>query len=481
MTDFRPIELVVGYLLLGLGSLMAATALVDVAVGEGEWQAFILSAAITGFTGGGLALSGRGARLELGVREAFMLTTSCWLAVGTFAAFPFYLRAEFSYADAVFEAISGLTTTGSTVLVGLDTLPPGVLVWRSLLQWIGGIGIVAMAVLILPFLRVGGMQLFATESSSRTEKISARPIQIALHIVRVYLILTVGCAIAYGVAGMTAFDAVNHAMTTVSTGGYSTHDASLGYYPQPALHWIAAFFMAAGALPFVLYIKALNGDWRSLLRDQQVHGFLLLLVLCSLLITAWLALSEGLGLANSLRLAVFNVVSVATTTGYATADYTAWGSFPTGAFLLLIFAGGCTGSTSGAIKTFRYQILLLMAHEQLRRLVMPHAAFRRRYNGQHVPEDIIPSVLAFLAVYLISTCVLALGLGALGLDLVTSLSGAATAIGNVGPGIGPLIGPAGNFAALPDAAKWLLSAGMLLGRLELFTVLVLFTPFFWRV
>jgi trk/ktr system potassium uptake protein len=481
MSDLRPIELVLGLLLLGLASLMMATALVDLAVGVGEWQAFVVSAAITGFTGAGLALAGRGGRLELKLRQAFLLTTVCWLTVGGFGALPFYLRAEFSYTDAIFEAISGLTTTGSTVLVGLDTLPPGVLIWRSLLQWIGGVGIVAMAVLILPFLRVGGMQLFATESSAQTEKVLARPFQVATHIVKVYLILTASCAVAYTLAGMTPFDAINHAMTTLSTGGYSTHDASFGFYQKPALHWLSALFMAAGAMPFVLYIKAMKGDWRSFFHDQQIRGFLLLLVLASLAIAAWLKLSEGMALANALRLAVFSVVSVVTTTGFTCTDYTAWGTFPIGAFLLLTFAGGCTGSTSGAIKMFRYQILLLMAHEQLRRLVMPHATFRRRYNGQHLPEDIIPSVLAFLAVYLTSICVLSLGLGAFGLDLVTSVSGAATAIGNVGPGLGPVIGPSGNFATLPDGAKWLLTAGMLLGRLELFTVLVLFTPFFWRV
>jgi trk system potassium uptake protein TrkH len=480
LSDPRTIHLVLGLLLLGLAALMLATALADLALGAGDWQAFVGSAALTGFVGGGLALSGRGGRFVLGLRDAFLLTTICWLAVGFFGALPFYFRPDFTYADAVFEAISGLTTTGSTVLVGLDRMPAGVLLWRSLLQWIGGVGIVVVAVLILPLLRVGGMQLFAAESSSKSEKVLARPVQFAIHLIRVYLLLTLACAIAYRLAGMSTFDAVNHAMTTLATGGYSTHDASLAHFPQPALHWIATVFMTAGALPFVLYIKAMRGDWHSLWRDQQVRGFLLLLLAVSVTVALWLKLTQGMPILQALRLAAFNVTSIVTTTGYATADYMTWGAFPIAVFLLMTFAGGCTGSTSGAIKMFRHQILLLMAREQLQRLVMPHATFRRRYNGQHVPEDIIPSVLGFLAVYLLVTCVLTLGLTVFGLDLVTAVSGAATAIGNVGPGLGAVIGPAGSFASLPDGAKWLLSLGMLLGRLELFTVLVLFTPFFWR-
>lgn len=481
MPNLRPIYFVVGALLLVLALLMILPALVELAFDSREWRSFVASAFITGFCGGALVLVGRGEIVHFGIREGFLLTNACWIAMAGFAALPLSLRGDLGYVDAFFETISGLTTTGATVLVGLDDRPPGVLVWRSLLQWIGGVGIVLMAILILPFLRVGGMQLFRAESSDRSEKVVPRPFQLAVHIGWIYLLLTAACAVAYAAAGMSLFDAVNHAMTTVATAGYSTHDASLGHFRDPAVHWVGIVFMASGALPFVLYINALRGNWWSLWADQQVRGFFRLIVLVSIVLAAWLWLANGETLADAIRLAAFNVTSIITTTGYSSADYAAWGGFPVGLFLLLIFVGGCTGSTSGAIKIFRHQVLILMAHEQLRRLVLPHGSFPRRYNRAHVPDDIIPSVLAFLAAYVIAVFVLTLGLSAHGLDLVTSFSGAASAISNVGPALGPIIGPAGSYASLPDGAKWLLSLGMLLGRLELFTVLVIFMPTFWRM
>jgi len=479
--NFRPIYLVVGALLLALATLMALPALIDIATASPEWHAFAAAAFITGFSGGALVLLGQDRKVQFGIREAFLLTNACWIATAGFAALPLAFRSDLSYVDAFFETISGLTTTGSTVLVGLDQMPRGLLFWRSLLQWIGGVGIVLMAILILPFLRVGGMQLFRAESSDRSEKVVPRPVQLAARIGWIYLALTMACAAAYALAGMSPFDAINHAMTTLSTGGYSTHDASLGYFRQPSVHWIATAFMALGALPFVLYINAVRGNWHSLWRDQQVRAFFRLLLAVSVLLAGWRWLAGNESFLTAFRLAAFNVTSIITTTGYATADYGAWGAFPVGLFLLLTFVGGCTGSTSGAVKVFRFQVLFLMAHEQLRRLLLPHGSFPRRYNGAHVPDDIIPSVLAFLAAYMIAVFMLTLGLGYYGLDLVTSFSGAATAIANVGPGLGPIIGPTGNFASLPDGAKWLLSLGMLLGRLELFTVLVIFLPTFWRI
>lgn len=481
MPNLRPIYLVVGTVLLTLAVLMTLPALIEAAAGSGEWRFFVASAFITGFCGAALALIGQGEAVQYGIREAFLLTNACWIATAGFAALPLSLHGNLSYVDAFFETISGLTTTGSTVLAGLDTMAPGILLWRSLLQWVGGVGIVLMAIMILPFLRVGGMQLFRTESSDRSEKVVPRPFELALRIGWVYVLLTGSCIAAYALAGMSLFDAVNHAMTTVSTGGYSTHDASLGYFTEPSVHWTGTIFMALGALPFVLYINALRGNWQSLWRDQQVRGFFELLIVCSLVLAGWRWLANHEPLLTALQMAAFNVTSIVTTTGYASADYGAWGAFPVGLFLFLTFLGGCTGSTSGAIKVFRHQILILMVHEQLRRLLMPHGTFPRLYNRVHVPDDIIPSVLAFLVAYVLAVFLLTLGLSAYGLDLVTSFSGAATAISNVGPGLGPVIGPAGNFAALPDGAKWLLSVGMLLGRLELFTVLVILMPTFWRI
>ncbi|MEQ8195052.1 MAG: potassium transporter TrkG, partial [Rhodospirillales bacterium] len=296
----------------------------------------------------------------------------------------------------------------------------------------------------------------------------------------VYVGLTAACAAAYAVAGMSAFDAVNHAMTTLSTGGYSTHDASFGHFKEPAIPLIGTFFMASGALPFVLYIKSLKGNWGALWRDEQVRGFLKLIAFATLGMAGWLCVVDGVAILEAIEMAVFNVTSVVTTTGYASADYGTWGAFPVGIFLLLTFLGGCTGSTSGAIKVFRHQVMYLMMRRQIKLFTFPRGVFPTRYNGTTLSDDIVPSVIAFIAAFFAAVGLLTLALCFLNLDLVTSFSGAATAIANVGPGLGPIIGPSGNFAPLPDTAKWLLALGMLLGRLEIFTVLVVFTPAFWR-
>jgi trk system potassium uptake protein TrkH len=482
MPKAKPVLYVTGLLLCGLAALMLLPAAADVVVGNPDWQTFVLSAAFTGFVGVSVTLASRGeGPLQLQLRQVFLLTTVSWLALAACAALPFlHLAVQLNYADAFFEAISGLTTTGSTVLVGLDAMPPGVLLWRSLLQWLGGVGIIVMAILVLPFLRVGGMQLFRSESSDRSAKVVARPAQLVGYIALIYVALTAACAIAYRITGMSLFDAVNHAMTTVSTGGYSTHDASFAAFENPATQWVATVFMVSGALPFVAYIRTAQ-RWREpIWRDSQVRALIAFLAAFSVMAAAWYALSGGVGFAAALTLVAFNVTSIVTTTGYASADYQTWGALAVGAIFFLTFLGGCTGSTSGAIKVFRFQVLLIVARAYLLTLLRPNSVLIARYQDRALPDDIAPSVLAFIFVYLASVVMLTMGLSAFQLDFLTSLSGAATALGNVGPGLGPIIGPAGNFSSLPEGAKWLLSAGMLLGRLELFTVLVLFQREFWR-
>lgn len=480
MIHHRPIFFVVGLLLLVLAAVMLLPALIDIAVKSGEWQAFVISAVTTAFSGLLFIFAGRDRQFTLNVRDGFMLTLACWFVVSAYAALPLFLRGGMTFTDAFFESISGLTTTGSTVLTGLDKQPPGVLMWRALLQWIGGIGIIAMAIILLPFLRIGGMQLFHAESSDRSEKTLASPLALVLHIMWVYAGLTVACAIAYGLAGMSTFDAVTHAMTTLSTGGYSTHDTSFAFFHKPAIDWIGTVFMAAGGLPFVLYVRSLRGEWSGVVSDAQARGLLKIIAFFTLALALWQWLHVGETPLAALRHAAFNVTSIITTTGFVSADYGTWGTYAGGIFVVLTFAGGCTGSTAGAIKTFRLQILLIMLRSQIRRMLEPHSVLPRLYNGRRLPDDVVNSAVAFLGAYITVTAILALCLAAFGLDLETSFSGAATAIGNVGPGIGPIIGPSGNFATLPDGAKWLLSLGMLLGRLELFTVLVILTPAYWR-
>jgi trk system potassium uptake protein TrkH len=478
--DIAPIVRVVGLMLCGLAGVMLIPAGVDFALANPDWIAFAIAAAVTLVVGGSLVLATRhGGAFELSLRQAFVMTVACWLAVTAFAALPF-LGLGLDYTDAFFEAISGITTTGSTVLIGLDASPPGILLWRSLLQWVGGLGIIVMAIVILPFLRVGGMQLFQTESSERSEKVVPSAFDLSAWIAAIYLVLTACCALLYGLGEMSAFDAVNHAMATLSTGGYSTHDASFAHFTDPLTHWTATIFMLAGALPFVVYIRFAKSERGAFWRDPQVRSLVrfLFLVICAL--AAWLWWTRDIALLDALRLAAFNVTSVVTTTGFANDDYNAWGTLAVGAFFVLTFVGGCSGSTSGAVKIYRYQVLWTVVRSQLLRLVSPRRVVILRYGGRPMPPDVPSSVLAFLAVFFATVAVFTLALAAMGLDLVTALSASATAITNVGPGLGPIVGPAGNFASLPDPAKWILSAAMLLGRLEIFSVLVLLDPQFWR-
>lgn len=481
MPRLRPIFLIEGYLLLVVGCLMGLPTLVDLAQGNNDWHVFVVSGATTLFMGGALVATCWERHIRLDLRQGFVLTTTSWLLISAFSALPFFFSSlNLDFTDGFFEAISGLTTTGSTVLTGLDSMPPGILLWRSLLQWIGGVGIIVMAVAMLPFLRVGGMQLFRTESSDRSDKALPRATQVAAAIILVYAFLTSVCALFYWLEGMTGFEAINHAMTTLSTGGYSTSDASMGHFPQPAIHWTSTLFMLLGSLPFVLYVKMAHGQFRTLIQDSQVRFFLLFVGNIVLALVVWQVGVNGVALPEALRHVAFNVASVISTTGYASTDYSLWGTFPVGVMLFLTVIGGCTGSTAGGIKIFRIQLLRLVGMRQFRRLLYRHEAVNLLYDGRTLSDDVVLSAGVFVFLFLAVIAILTVALTAVGLDLVTSLTGAATALANVGPGLGDIIGPAGNFSTLPDSAKWLLSVGMLLGRLEIFTVLVLLTPSFWR-
>ena len=376
--------------------------------------------------------------------------------------------------------MSGLTTTGSTVIVGLDDAPPGILLWRALLQWQGGIGIIVMAIAVLPMLGIGGMALFRTESSDQSEKVLPRAAQMSTVIGLIYLTLSVAAAVAYWLAGMTFFEAMCHAMTTISTAGFSTSDTSIGHFASPAIEWIATVFMVIGGLPFVLYFQLVRGNGELLWRDSQTRAFLVLIVIAVGVMAGWLWLANDTALEIAVRHAAFNTVSVITGTGYASTDYNSWGGFAVTLLLFVMVVGGCTGSTTGGIKMFRFQVISAIVPVQIRRLLLPHGIFVPHYNRKPIPDAAADSVMSFFFLFALIFVAVAVALAGFGLDFMTSVSGALTALANVGPGLGDVIGPAGNFASLPDGAKWLLSAAMLLGRLELFTVLVLFTPRFWR-
>lgn len=470
----------VGMMLCFLAAMMLLPALVDIADRNDDWRVFLGSSLVTLFAGGLMVFSTFGARGEdFGRREGFAFTTLSWLIVSAFSALPF-IGVGLNFTDAYFEAMSGLTTTGSTVLTHLDDLPRGVLLWRSELQGIGGIGIVVTALIALPFLRVGGMQLFHTESSDQSEKIMPRSVNLVAASAWIYAGLIAACALTYALLGMTPFDAICHALTTVSTGGFSTHDKSLAFFVSAPIEVAAIIFMMAGALPFVIFIRAVSGAPQALWTDAQVRAFVGFVAVVSVLFALWHMQVTQTGFLPSLLATTFNVVSIVTTTGFANDDYMGWSPLAVGLIFLLTFVGGCAGSTSGGMKIYRFQIAFRLIAAHLMLLMTPHRVVPLRYNGKRLPADLPFSVIAFLAVYMGSVGIVGIILAGTGLDLLTAISAAATAISNVGPGIGDIVGPTGNFATLPDLAKWVLSLAMLLGRLEIFTVLVILSPAFWR-
>lgn len=481
MIDFRPILQVSGWLLCVLAAAMLVPTALDAALGHDEWRVFLGSAGATLFVGLALVLGTRAEWRDLTVRQAYLATTVAWLAPIPFAALPFVFGPlDLSFTDAVFEATSGITTTGSTVIAGLDRLPAGLLLWRGLLQWLGGIGIIVMALAVLPVLNIGGMQMFRIEMVSPSEKAAPRAARIGAGIIGVYVGMTAVLAILLWLAGMGGFDSIVHAMSTIATGGFSNYDTSIAHFDDMTIEAIILVGMVLGGMPFLLFFHLAQGNWRTVVRDQQVHWYLTLLLLGSLAVAAWMVRSLGEDPGTALRQAAFTVASVMTGTGLVTVDYSAWVGMPVAILFFLTFVGGCAGSTAAGIKVFRLQFLFANALVQVRHLLRPHAVLIPTFNRKAIPEDVLESVMGFLFVYVLGFACLAMALAFLGLDFVTAISGAAAAISNVGPGLGPTIGPESTFAPLPALAKWLLAGGMVFGRLEMFTILVLFVPSFWR-
>ena len=489
MIDLRPVFLVTGALVAALGVAMAPALIADLLsqdpADQKNWAAFATASFICLIGGGGVAAASWGRIQSITLRQGFLLTAMSWIALVMFAALPFWLGAlNMSYTDAFFEAMSGLTTTGSTVINGLDDAPPGLLLWRSMLQWFGGVGIIIMAFAVLPALRVGGMQIFKSEAWDTTEKFVANAAQYSSYLYLIYIALTSICFVFLWAFGMSAFDAANHAMTTVATGGFSTKDASLGYFLSTLdapIDIVVSVFMIIGSLPFGLFLIAvLRGNFSRLLGDSQVRFFLVLLGVLVFFMTVFVFDRFNTNLFTAFRLALFNVTSVITGTGYATTAYDNWGGLAIGFFFCLMFVGGCAGSTSCGMKIFRFQVVLAAARLYARRLAHPHGVFVAKYNARPIGRDVFISVLSFFFVYFASFATLAVLLAACDLDPLTAISAAGTAIANVGPGLGPVVGPLGNFSSLPDTAKWLMSIGMLFGRLEFFTILVVLSPDFWR-
>jgi len=448
-----------------------------------ENSTFLSSSALTTFIGVLLVLTNLEENRKLNLQQAFLLTTLSWLSIAIFGSIPFiFSDLNLSIVDSFFESMSGITTTGSTIIANLESAPKSILIWRAILQWLGGIGVIVMAITILPLLNVGGMQLFKKDQTSDTsEKILPKTREVTLIISIVYLVLTLTCGAAYWFVGMNVFDSIAHSMTTIATGGFSTYSDSIGHFQNPKIEIISIIFIISGSLPFIAYIKFFKGEKKIFIQDSQIRGLLYILIFSVLVMVGYLMIdNKSYDFLENLRISTFNVVSILSGTGYVTTDFSAWGKFPLIFFLFLMFVGGCAGSTTCGIKIFRFQILGRFIINQIKKLVYPHGVFSIKYNNEKISNSFIYSIMTFVFLYFFIFFILATLLSINGLDFVTSISGSASAISNVGPGLGDIIGPDGNYGNLPNFSKLSLSFGMLLGRLELFAVLVLFFPSFWK-
>ena len=481
MAANKTVFFIIGVLLVILGLFMLAPYLVQILYKENS-HSFLSSSFVTIFIGILFILTNLEEKFNLNLQQTFLFSTLAWLSIAIFGSLPFILSSlNLTLSEAFFESMSGITTTGSTVIADLDNSPKSILIWRAIMQWLGGIGIIVMAITILPLLKVGGMQMFKMEGSDNTEKILPRTIEVASIIISTYLILTFLCSFFYWLLGMSIFDSIAHAMTTIATGGFSTHNDSIGFFNISNIEIVATVFIILGSIPFISYLRFVKGNTRIFSQDEQIKGLIYLIIFSTTVMFLYLYfISHESSFFDKLRVASFNVVSILSGTGYVTDDFGLWGKFSLIFFLLLMFIGGCAGSTTCGIKIFRLQMLFLFLKNQIKKLFYPNSIFVIKYNKQKISDNFINSVMVFIFSYLFLFLILAILLSVTGLDFLSAISGAATSISNVGPGLGEMIGPNGNFKEVSDISKWLLSLGMLLGRLELFAVLVLIFPSFWK-
>ena len=480
MSNYKTVFFTLGILQIILGVSMIFPIIIQFIFDELD-SSFISASLITIIFGTLFFLSNLEQNKQLNLQHAFLLTALSWVSVALFGSLPFiFSNLNLTITDSFFESMSGITTTGSTIITDLDSAPKAILLWRAILQWLGGIGIIVMAITLMPIMNVGGMQLFKVSNSDTSEKILPKTKEISIRLIIIYLVLTFLCALFYKVFGMKYFDSLTHSMTTIATGGFSNYNESIGYFNSINIEITSMIFIILGSIPFIAYIKFLSGKKKIFFTDTQISSFIKIIFFSILFLFFYLTIFYKGFSEVSLRSITFNVISILTGTGYVTQNFDNWGSFPLIYFLALMFIGGCAGSTTCGIKIFRIQILYSFLKSQLKKIIYPRGIFIIKYDNNNVDEKFMASIISFIYLYIIIFFIIAALLSLTGLDFTTSISGAATSISNVGPGLGELIGPNGNFSQLPDFSKWVLSFGMILGRLELFAILVLFLPSFWR-
>ena len=480
MPNYKTVFFTLGILQIILGISMMIPIIFQLIFQELD-SSFIGAGIITIVFGILFSLSNLDHQKKLNLQQAFLLTALSWVSIAVFGSLPFiFSELELSVTDAFFESMSGITTTGSTIITNLDNSPKSILVWRAILQWLGGIGIIVMAITLMPIMNVGGMQLFKITSNDASEKILPKSKQISQRLIIIYSILTLLCATFYKIFGMSYFDSLTHSMTTIATGGFSNYNESIGYFQSASIEITAIIFIILGSIPFISYIKFLSGNKKIFISDSQIKSFLKIIILSIIILSIYLIFKNESISIKIFRQVTFNVVSILTGTGYVTHEFDDWGSFPLIFFLILMFIGGCAGSTACGIKIFRIQILSIFLINQLKKIIYPRGIFVNKYDNNNVDDKFMSSIISFIYLYIIIFFMITALLSLSGLDFITSISGAATSISNVGPGLGGIIGPNGNFSLIPDISKWVLSLAMILGRLELFAILVLFLPSFWR-
>ena len=478
MSNYKTVFFTLGILQMVLGVFMFIPIILQFVYSEID-SSFFGASIVTIIFGTLFFLSNLDHDKQLTLQQAFLLTALSWLSIAIFGSLPFFFSdLNFSFTNAFFESMSGITTTGSTIISNLNEMPKSILLWRAILQWLGGIGIIIMAITLMPIMNVGGMQLFKISNNDSSEKILPKSKEIALRLIYIYTALTLLCGLTYKIFGMSYFDSLTHSMTTIATGGFSNYNESIGFFNSVSIEISAMIFIILGSLPFITYIKFISGNKKILFDDAQIRSFFKIIIFSVAILTIYLAISDSAEL--NLRSIFFNIISILTGTGYVNAEFDTWGSFTLILFLGLMFIGGCAGSTTCGVKIFRIQILYLFISNQLKKMIYPKGVFVLKYDQNPIDNKFISSVISFIYMYLVIFFVLTALLSLTGLDFVTSISGAATSISNVGPGLGSIIGPNGDFSSLPNISKWILTLGMILGRLELFAILVLFLPSFWR-
>ncbi len=481
MSNFRSSLFIIGNLLIFFALYMIIPIIIDLYNNGTDWVVFVSISSFCFFVGFNISFVFKKKKREVSVSSAFFLTLLCWVVLTFVGSLPFYLGStDLIFIDAFFESMSGITTTGATVIQDLDNTSKAILIWRAMLQWLGGIGIIVLAIAVFPILKVGGMQLFRTEFSSKEEKVLPRTVKIASGIGLVYLILTLLCFLSLVISGMNLFDGIAHAMTIIATGGFSTKNMSIGHFNSIYIEFFTIFFMIISSLPFLLLFQLFKGKYIDFLKNSQIRFFVSIIFTLTLIITFWLQKYYEVNFIQALRIAAFSIVSVTTGSGFSTYDFSAWGSFSTIILLFFMLIGGCSGSSSCGLKIFRMQILIKNTLTLIRKIIQPRGIFIPTYNSKPISDDILTSVTGFFYLYIMIFGSLTLVLAYDGLDVVTSLSGAAAALANVGPGLSDQIGPSANYGGISSFSKLFLSLAMLIGRLELYPVIILFSPAFWR-